>query len=263
MRTIIGALRLFVFLLSGPVTILTQSTVFLFTRGRFAYQYPYFYHAFCCRLLGIKIIVEGTPTAAPETVFIGNHVSYLDIPVLGSLIKGAFVAKKEVEDWPFFGLMGKMGQTFYISRNPAHAAREAKAFTERLDKGFPLILFPEGTSSDASKILPFKSSFFEIFLNRTTTLQPFTISILSVNGQPAENQQIRDLYAWHGDMTLLPHLWSFAKGKGAVIKVKFEESMISSSYTNRKVLSNDCYDQVVKGLDLSPAAPYGHSLETQ
>ncbi len=262
MRTVIGAFRLFVFLLSGFVTILVQSTVFLFTRGPIAYIYPYHYHDFCRRLLGIKIIVEGTPANAPETVFIGNHVSYLDIPVLGSLIKGAFVAKADVADWPFFGVLGKMGQTFYISRNPAHAARETQAFKERLDKGFPLIVFPEGTSSDGSSILPFKSSFFEIFLNRNTVLQPFTISILSVDGKPAENQQVRDLYAWHGDMTLMPHLWAFAKGKGAVIKVKFENPVISSCYQNRKMLSNDCYSQVVKGLDLSPSAPYGHSLET-
>ncbi len=255
MRTIIGALKIFVFVLSAGLTLLIQSTVFLFTRGKFALIYPRAYHAFCCHLFGVKIITEGMPAApAPGTVYIGNHISYLDISAVGSIVKGCFVAKKDVESWPLFGILGKMGQTIYVSRTPAHAARETQTLLGRLDDGLPLIVFPEGTSSDGTKILPFKSSFFEIFLNRETIIQPFTISILEIDEKPAVTSEQRDRYTWHGDMTLLPHLWWFAKSKGAILRVKFEEPLISTSFTDRKQLSQACYTQVVKGLDLSLVA---------
>ncbi len=85
-------------------------------------------------------------------------------------------------------------------------------------------------------------------------MQPFTIQIKEVSGKTLETQAVRDQYAWHGDMTLEPHLWSFAKGKGAIIKVKFHEILTTSSFKNRKELCAASYGSVVKGLDLSPVA---------
>lgn len=254
MRGIIGAGRLFVFLLSAIVTIVYQSILMLFTKGPVALLYPRAYHDFCRRLLGIKIIVEGEIERGQNVVYVGNHVSYLDVQVLGSLLNASFIAKKEVESWPLFGLLGKMGRTLYISRAPADAALATKMLGDRLAEGLPLIVFAEGTSTDGTKVLPFKSSFFEIFLNKEIKIQPFTISILEVNGRKADSAAVRDQYAWHGDMTLEPHLWNFASSKGAVVKVTFQEPLLSSSFQDRKMLSNACHDHVVKGLDLSSIA---------
>ena len=254
MRSVIGAARLVIFVLSGLFTIAYQSTVLFFTKGRFAYIYPRAYHAFLCRMFGIKIITEGRIETEGQVVYVGNHISYLDIEVIGSLLTGSFVAKKEVESWPLLGIMGKMQRTLYISRSPKDAPRETKVMLDRLEEGLPLIIFPEGTSSNGTNVLPFKSSFFEIFLNRNIKIQPFTISVLEVDGKSAGNDGVRDQYAWHGDMTLEPHLWSFAKGKGAVIKVTFQEPVLSTSFDNRKALASACHEGVAKGLDLSPIA---------
>ncbi|MFA5592367.1 MAG: lysophospholipid acyltransferase family protein [Micavibrio sp.] len=254
MRSLIGALRLLTFLLTAGITIIVQTVALSLTKGRAAYLYPRAYHGFLCRLFGIKIIVEGKPATGPDAVYIGNHLSYLDIPVLGSLLLGSFVAKKEVESWPFFGLMAKMQRTVFISRNPADAESETRLLHERLAEAAPLIIFPEGTSSDGTSVLPFKSSFFQIFLNQRTELQPFTISILEIDGKPATAPALRDKYAWYGDMELEPHLWAFAKGKGAVVKVSFETPLLSTDYTDRKRLCADSRALVVKGLDLSPPA---------
>ena len=254
MRSVIGAARLLIFVLGGLFTLTYQSIVLLFTKGRFAYIYPKIFHKFLCRAFGIKIIVEGKIETEGQIVYVGNHISYLDIEVIGSLLTGSFVAKKEVESWPLFGILGKMQRTLYISRAPKDAQRETKVMLDRLEEGLPLIIFPEGTSSDGTSVLPFKSSFFEIFLNRNIKIQPFTISVLEVDGRKADSAALRDQYAWYGDMTLEPHLWSFAKSKGAVIKVIFQEPVISSSYKNRKMLSQVCHDGVSKGLDLSSIA---------
>lgn len=254
MRELLGIFRLGVFLLTAMATIVIQSVTMLFTKGPACLVYPRFYYAFLCRLFGLKVIVDGEIETGPNIVYAGNHVSYLDIEVLGGILRGSFVAKKDVERWPFFGLMAKMQRTVFISRNPTHAAKETDAIRARLREGLPLIVFPEGTSSIGKEIYPFKTSFFQIFLNQNINIQPFTINILSVDGKTADSDSVRDLYAWHGDMTLLPHLWSFAKGKGAIVKVVFQKSIPANCYHDRKELSAICHDAVVKGLDLSPAA---------
>jgi 1-acyl-sn-glycerol-3-phosphate acyltransferase len=254
MRSVIGATRLFLFLLAALFTIAYQSILMLFTKGPVALVYPRLFHAFCVKLLGIEVIVEGEIERGPNVVYVGNHVSYLDVQVIGSLVHGSFIAKKEVESWPLFGILGKMGRTLYISRAPKDAAAATNMIADRLEEGLPLIIFPEGTSSDATNILPFKSSSFEIFLNKNIKIQPFTISILKVDKEKAATPLLRDKYAWHGDMTLEPHLWALAKGKGAVVKVVFQKPVLSNSFSDRKTLSSACHDLVVKGLDLSSAA---------
>lgn len=254
MRSILGAGRLLIFLFSAIFTIIYQSTVMLFTKGPAALAYPRAYHDFCRRLLGIKLVVEGDIERGRNIVYVGNHISYLDIQVLGSLLNASFIAKKEVESWPLFGLLGKMGRTLYISRAPADAATATKMLADRLEEGLPLIVFAEGTSTNGMQVLPFKSSFFEIFLNKEIKIQPFTISVLEVDGHRADSSALRDQYAWHGDMTLEPHLWNFAKSKGAIVKVTFQKSLLSNSFQDRKTLSAACHDGVVKGLDLSSIA---------
>lgn len=254
MRSVIGAARLFIFLLSAIVTIIYQSIVLLFTKGRFAYIYPRAYHAFLCQLFGIRIIVEGEIETEGQIVYAGNHISYLDIEVIGSVLTGSFVAKKEVESWPIFGILGKMQRTLYISRAPKDAPRETGVMLKRLEENIPLIIFPEGTSSDGTNVLPFKTSFFEILLNKNIKIQPFTISAMEIDGMPVTSTAIRDQYSWYGDMTLEPHLWAFAKSRGAVIKVTLQKPILSSQFNDRKQLSAACHAGVVKGLDLSPAA---------
>lgn len=252
MRSVVGAAKLLVFFLSALFTLAYQSTVLLFTKGEFALRYPRAYHAFLCRLFGIKVIVEGDIETGRDLVYLGNHLSYLDIEALGSIVKGCFVAKKELADWPFFAQMGAMQRTVHISRDPKHAARETNMLLERLDEGLPLIIFPEGTSSNGTSILPFKSSFFQIFLNKNIRIQPFTISLISVDEENAASDSVRDRYAWHGNMDLEPHLWRFSKMKGAVVKIQFQKAFLSSGYIDRKQLCADIYESVSKGLDLSP-----------
>lgn len=251
MRPILALSRIGVFLLSGLVTMAVQTIVLFFTSGPAAYIYPLYYYRFLNRVFGVRVIVEGTPATGPDIVYVGNHISYLDIPALGATIIGSFVAKKEVAGWPFFGTMARMQRTFFISRNPKDAESETIALLKRLEEPVPLIIFPEGTSSDGTKILPFKSSFFQILLNQDIRIQPFTLSVLSVGGVSAIPGPTRDAYAWYGDMDLLPHLWAFAKGRGAVVKIRFHEPIAARSYADRKSLAAACHARVSEGLDLS------------
>ena len=250
MRGLIGAARIAVFLITALVTILIQRTLLCFTKGPAILVYPRWYYAFLCRVFSIRTEIEGDIATGKNLLYAGNHISYLDIVVLGALVRGSFIAKKDVAAWPFFGTMARLQRTLFISRDPKDAARETAMLLDRLDEGLPLIAFPEGTSTNGTAVLPFKSSFFHIFLNRDLRIQPFTISLMSVNGAPASNPAARDRYAWYGDMTLLPHLWAFAKGKGATLKVIFHAPCSARVFCDRKSLAADVHASVAKGLDL-------------
>ena len=121
---------------------------------------PAFYHRWCCRILGFRVRLIGKPTAERPALFAANHVSYTDITILGSLIPGSFIAKAEVAKWPFFGWLAKLQRTVFVDRQIRSTAIQRDAISERLVAGDALILFPEGTSGDGNRPLPFKTALF-------------------------------------------------------------------------------------------------------
>lgn len=257
MRSFIAAIKITAYLALTFSCIPVQWALLkLFPKAN-PYKFPQIYHRLCCLILGIKVIVEGDIEQDGHVVFISNHISYLDIPVIASVVPTAFVAKKDVDTWPLFGTLARLQRTHLISRSPADADKEKNAFVERLEEPRPLVLFAEGTNTNGSSVIPFKSSMFEVFLNKNIKLQPLTISILEVDEQTVTTDNQREIFAW-GDIEIPQHLWRFAKGKGCVVKLNFQKPVLSISYKERKSLSNDCYKSVVEGLDLSSATEYGH-----
>jgi 1-acyl-sn-glycerol-3-phosphate acyltransferase len=118
---------------------------------------PQWYHRRTCRILGIEIESRGRPSDRHPTLFAANHVSYLDIEVLGSLLKASFVAKAEVATWPFFAWLAKLQETVFVERRSRRAADHRDAMSRRLEAGDDLILFAEGTSGDGNGVLFIKT----------------------------------------------------------------------------------------------------------
>lgn len=175
----------------------------------------------------------------------GNHISYLDILVIGSVIRHSFVAKSEIEGWPLFGFLAKLQQTAYVVRKSTEAKRQAGELQTRLERGDSLIIFPEGTSTDATTVMPFKSSLFSLaYTIPDLHIQPISLKIISVDGKTPDTQDIRDQYAWHGDMDLEPHIWQFAKGHGATIALTFHDPIPANAYDNRKTLAKATFETV-------------------
>lgn len=200
------------------------------------YAIPLAFHRLCARLFGLRIETAGQPAHAPgrQILFVGNHLSYLDITVLGSLLPASFIAKKDVARWPLFGTLARLQRTVFIDRARHAALREKETLEKRFRDGGDLILFAEGTSSDGRAVLPFRSSLFALAdAERTDCLiQPF--SLMLVDG-PTQAQ--RDSYAWYGDMTLAPHLWAFAKGRGARLRVIFHPPIDPRRTPSRKAIA--------------------------
>ena len=269
--------KLVLFFSSIIIAVPFQALILVFTNDKGAYVIPQLWHRFVCALFGIKVQIEGMPAAGRQTLFACNHLSYLDIPAISTVLPVSFIAKADVAGWPLFGLLAKLQRTAFISRRPQDARRESAAIGKRLQQGDSLVLFPEGTSSNGANVLPFKSSLFALLLQDGhianhlggpaaghnallnggqgtgqigghTLVQPVTVRLDAVNGAPVTTDAQRDIYCWHGDMTLPPHLWTLCKNKGASLTISFHDPIDTALYEDRKKLALDCQKEVAKSI---------------
>ena len=131
-----------------------------------------------------------------------NHLGYVDILVLGSVCPAVFVAKGDVDDWPAFGWLARNAGTIFVSRdNPTEVPVQLRRMEEPLRQGHPVILFPEGTSSSGSSVLPFRSSLLESAVRTGAAVTPASLSY-DLHGEGSPGLEV----SYWGDHVLVPHL---------------------------------------------------------
>ena len=222
----------------------------------YARRVPMTFHRGCARILGLSWQVIGEMTPARPTLFVANHTSYLDITVLGSIIPGTFVAKAEVAAWPLFGFLATLQNTIFIRRRKSEAREHGNALRDRLEAHSNLILFPEGTSTDGVRTLPFRSALFSVantrIDDRPLTVQPVSIACTHLDGIPL-GRSLRDLYVWFGGMDLVPHLWNSAKAGKLRVEVEFHSPVNIDQLGSRKALADHCSQAVARGVEAANA----------
>ncbi len=208
------------------------------------------YWGIACRLLGVKVRVIGTPAnhgGRRAVVFVSNHSSWLDVPVLGGRIDACFDSKHEVGHWPIVGTVARLGRTVFVSRQRHATGRERDLMRERLAAGDNLLLFPEGTTSDGSRVMPFRSSFFAIAEGADAPLiQPVSVVYDLLAGLPT-GRASRPVFAWYGDMDLASHFWRFAQHKGLRATVVLHPPIDPTQFASRKALSHVVWQTVAHG----------------
>jgi len=236
--------------LAFTLLLMPVQAIGLMLRQRWVATFPRFYHRWCCRILGLRVRRIGRPTAVRPVLFAANHVSYLDITILSSLIAGSFIAKHEVARWPLFGWLAKLQRSVFIDRQVRNTAQQRDSIAERLAAGDALILFPEGTSGDGNRVLPFKSALFSVADNAATgpvTVQPVSIAYTRLNSMPI-GRRYRPLFAWYGAMAMAPHLWRVI-GLGTIeVVVEFHPATTLAACGSRKMLARYCEERVKNGL---------------
>ncbi len=260
MRILIACFKLMCFGVLCLLTIAIQSIwQFIFRKSDLYYVVPKIFNRLTLFIFRIKVTIKGTPPEQKNVIFVGNHLSYIDIPVLGGHLLANFIAKADVRKWPIFGTLASISRTIYIERDRNAAVKCIQDIEKSLSESRSLILFPEGTSTQGINVLPFKSSIFELFLNEKLKnrliIQPFTIAITEIDQRPILSANDNDIYAWHSDMTLPPHLWALAKSKGAKIELTLHAPRAAKDYDNRKVFAAACHDDVAVSLQKSLPAP--------
>lgn len=252
-RTLLRGLRAAaraVLVVLWTVLALPVQAVLIRLPGRAKASFARFYWRIVTRLLGLHVRVIGrrVQTARP-VVFVGNHSSWLDIPTFGGVLDACFVSKAEVGGWPGVGIVARLGRTVFVSRRPGDTARERDDMRARLAAGDNLLLFPEGTSSDGSRVLPFRSAFFSIVETggvedpNPPLVQPVSLVYDRLGWLPT-GKATRPVFAWYGGMDLAPHFWRFAQQRGLRATVVFHPALDPAAFPSRKALAQATWDVV-------------------
>lgn len=219
---------------------------------------PVVYHRCALRIIGVKVRVVGEQVPAAPVLFVANHVSWLDIPVLGALIEGCFIAKREVGEWAGFGTLARLQRTLFVDRaQRSRTAAQSDEIGARLGNGDNLILFAEGTSSEGNRVLPFKSALFGAAERIARAghdpegagiiVQPVTVAYTAINGIPL-TRTTRPKIGWYGDMAMLPHFTDLLALGRIAVDIHFHEPVDSRDYASRKTLAAHCEREVRRGL---------------
>jgi lyso-ornithine lipid O-acyltransferase len=224
--------------------------------GRAKVGFARLYWAVFTRLIGIQVRVIGSEakrTAGRPVVFVSNHSSWVDVPVVGGVLHGCFVAKGDVATWPVISTIARLGRTVFVSRSRASTGRERNAMRAVLGAGDNLILFPEGTSSDGSRVLPFRTSFFAVAEAREgedksqlPIIQPVSVVYDRLGGLPA-GRASRPVFAWYGDMDIASHFWRLTQHIGLRATVLLHAPLDPANFENRKALSQAVWQIVADG----------------
>ncbi len=244
------------------VPLMPLQAVFVRFSPRAARWFPYWYHRQVCRLLGVKLKIDGAVAQDRPVLLISNHTSWLDIPVLSAVAPLSFVAKKEVGTWPFVASLARLQRTVFVDRQRRMDVDQTTTeITRRLDQGDTVVLFAEGTSSDGNRVLPFKTSLFAAAKPPTwrrnstedsvaaptrdsrAVVQTLSLVYTKLYGIPLSRGE-RPLVGWFGDMEMQSHAWRLLKAGPLDVEIRISPPVPLDAYTDRKALAHASEDLV-------------------
>ncbi len=213
--------------------------------------FPQVYWAWFTRILGLRVRVVGEIARNIEgrpVVFVSNHSSWIDVPVMGGVLPAIFIAKGQVDTWPVIRTIARLGRTVFVSRQRGSTGRERDMLRAVLKRGDNLILFPEGTSSDGARVLPFRSAFFALAEGAGVMplIQPVSVVYDRLNGLPA-GRAARPVFAWYGDMDIVSHFWRMTQHLDMRVTVLLHPPLDPESFLDRKAMSAAVWRTVADG----------------
>ncbi|OWU84953.1 acyl-phosphate glycerol 3-phosphate acyltransferase [Oceanicola sp. 22II-s10i] len=189
----------------------------------------------CLKILGLRLEVSGRPMKEGGAV-VANHSSWLDIFVLNAAKRIYFVSKAEVAGWAGIGWLARATGTVFIRRDRREAQAQTEVFRERMGGGHKLLFFPEGTSTDNMRVLPFKTtlfaSFFDPALRPHLHVQPVTVIYHAPYGED------RRFYGWFGEMGFGVHaIQMLSAARGGRVQVIWHTPLAAAEAKDRKALA--------------------------
>lgn len=208
------------------------------------------------RLVGLRVTRTGTPMPHGGAL-VANHASWSDIFVLVGSARMTFVSKAEVRAWPVVGWVAAACGTVFVERRRSAAKAQELELRARMGAGERLLFFPEGTSTDGRRVLPFRSTLFAALtapeLRDIAWVQPVTVVY-----KPNPASALPDtFYGWWADMEFGPHVWSLLTlSFGGEAEVVFHEPIRVADMPDRKKLAQASWEAVERGLlQRVPGAP--------
>ncbi len=191
-------------------------------------------------LQGLRMTVtlenpERRPDAQKNYMIVSNHLSYVDIWAISSIIPSCFVTSVELQK-TFLGPIAAAGGSLFVERrSPSRLLQEIKEAATTLRKGSNVTVFPEATTSNGEQVLPFRRGLLEAALHAQMNILPIVINYDAANGESL-NREVRDSIFYYGDMEFVAHLWRLCSLESLSIRVKvLDELPVDNSSCTRTI----------------------------
>ncbi len=199
------------------------------------------------KVMNVEVSHSGfDPKLMAENNFliVSNHMSYIDIMLLSSIIPCVFVTSVDMQETPFLGPMAEMGGSIFVERrNRGQIDRDIGVMSQTLRDGLNVVVYPEGTSTDGQKLLPFKKSLLMSAVESGRDILPIALKYVEINGQPF-SPVVADNVCWYGEMTFAPHLLGVMGLTNLKVHIEFLKPIRVSKDSTRRDLSELAFDAI-------------------
>jgi 1-acyl-sn-glycerol-3-phosphate acyltransferase len=211
------------------------------------------YSRFALRAMRIEVEIKGDIKPANQNVlFVCNHLSYLDMMVLASVAPSVFVTSIDMGEVFFLGQMAEIGGSLFIERrNRDRVEKDIEQIAQALRDGFDVTLFPEGTSGNGEKVLPFKKSLLIAAKQAGRQIQPLTLTYRSIDSEPFSGKN-HDRVCWYGDAKFLAHFFGLLSRRSVTARVEFHAPLL--------IREKDCRDTLAKWTHQIISDSYGRQM---
>lgn len=188
------------------------------------------------RIMGIRFAVHGTPMQGGQMI-VCNHVSWIDIPLVGAALSSRFVAKSEIQHWPMIGFIARAIGTFFIRRGSGGSKPLLEKLKPHLDAGGSVVIFPEGTTTNGLDLLPFHPRLFQAALDCQAPVQPVALRY----GLTATGENIAPFI---GDDDLVSHIVRMLKAPGLTAELIYCAPLLPQHYDDRVAMARDAEEAI-------------------
>lgn len=215
---------LLVFLFAISANIISLLYILSKNRRKVLAKNVSFFSKVLIKILGLQIKLDSRSNLNGNHLIVSNHLSYLDILVISSLKPTCFVTSVEMSQMPFVGYLCKLAGCILVERrNRKNILNEVGDISTTLDEGVTVALFPEATSTNGDKVLPFKRTLFHSAIKSDVKILPICLNYKKINNHKI-NIYNRDRVFWYGEMTFFDHFLKLLKLKNIVIElIMFKE----------------------------------------
>lgn len=245
-------LRVVLYLLAGAAIVLFPAAGRpLGFQSRWLPAVVCWWHTGLCRALDLRIQVKGN--LAPNVLLVANHISWLDVPVLGAQGELDFLSKAEVRDWPLIGWMAESGGTLFINRGGHESAEVIRRLGERIRAGRRAAIFPEGTTTDGTRVRRFHPRLLAAAQQAGVGIQPVALRY-------GDKHKPDPIAPFIGNDSLVLHLLRLLRHPGLAVTVSFLPPVTVAGLDRRR-LAEQCHRAIAGALDIEPGNPVreGHS----
>ena len=197
-------------------------------------------------LFGVRVHVNrgSLPRTYNGCLVVSNHLSYLDVLDISSLLPSVFITSVELKRTPVLGMLARFGGSLFVERRkPSGLKQELRDITRTLDQRFPVVLFPEGTTSNGDCVGQFKNPLFDAAVSAKADIFPFCLRYTKINGEPVSNGN-RDAVFYYGGMKFFRHLPMLLSRKSVDVEVSPLKAVAVGAGSSRKELAALAYDAI-------------------